>query len=54
MASWRLKAPDRGVSLRETLIGAGLETHFADLLADMPHRVMQVEPRRPFANRRAS
>ena len=48
MASRRLKAPDRGVSLRETLIGAGLETHFADLLADMPHRVMQVEPRRPF------
>jgi CRP-like cAMP-binding protein len=48
MASRRLKAPDRGVSLRETLIGAGLETHFADLLADMPHRVTQVEPRRPF------
>src|SRR5512138_1809256 len=47
MASRRLK-PDRGVSLRETLIAAGLETYLADLLADMPHRVVQVEPRRPF------
>ena len=47
MASRRLK-PDRGVSLRETLIAAGLETYLADLLAEMPHRVVQVEPRRPF------
>ena len=48
MASRRLKTPDRGVSLRETLISAGLEPYLADLLADMPHRVVQVEPRRPF------
>jgi CRP-like cAMP-binding protein len=48
MASRRLKSPDRGVSLRETLIAAGLETYLADLLAEMPNRVMQVEPRRPF------
>src|SRR4029079_1418174 len=48
MASRRLKTTDRGVSLRETLISAGLETYLADLLADMPHRVVQVEPRRPF------
>ena len=48
MASRRLKSPDRGVSLRETLIAAGLETYLADLLADMPNRVVQVEPRRPF------
>jgi CRP-like cAMP-binding protein len=34
--------------LRETLISAGLEPQFADLLGDMPHRVVQVEPRRPF------
>ena len=48
MASRRSKSPARGVSLRDTLVSAGLETHLADLLADMPHRVVQVEPRRPF------
>jgi CRP-like cAMP-binding protein len=36
------------VPLRETLISAGLEPHLADLLDEMPHRVVQVEPRRPF------
>jgi CRP-like cAMP-binding protein len=36
------------VSLREKLIDAGLEPHLADLLADMPHRTVQVDPRRPF------
>src|SRR5436190_5149935 len=48
MASRRDKTPPRGVSLRETLIAAGLETYLADMLADMPHKVVQVEPRRPF------
>ena len=48
MASRRDKTPPRGVSLRETLISAGLETYLADMLADMPHKVVQVEPRRPF------
>src|SRR3954464_57599 len=48
MASRRDKTPPRGVSLRETLISAGLETYLADMLAEMPHRVVQVEPRRPF------
>src|SRR3954454_7280791 len=48
MASRRSKSPTLGVSLRETLISAGLEPHLADLLAQMPHRVVQVEPRRPF------
>src|SRR3954453_5726034 len=48
MASRRDKTPPRGVSLRETLIAAGLETYLADMLADMPHSVVQVEPRRPF------
>src|SRR4051794_1262340 len=48
MASRRSKSPARGVSLRDTLMSAGLETRLADLLADMPHKVVQVEPRRPF------
>jgi CRP-like cAMP-binding protein len=48
MASRRSKSPPRGVSLRETLISAGLETYLADMLAEMPHKVVQVEPRRPF------
>jgi CRP-like cAMP-binding protein len=37
-----------GVSLRETLISAGLPADKADLLAQIPHRAIQVEPRRPF------
>jgi len=48
MASRRFQSPDRGISLRDTLIAAGLETYLADLLADMPQKVVQVEPRRPF------
>ncbi|HET8750457.1 MAG TPA: Crp/Fnr family transcriptional regulator [Sphingomicrobium sp.] len=48
MPTRRFKAPPKGVSLRETLIFAGLEPHLADLLHQMPHRVVQVEPRRPF------
>src|SRR3954469_392274 len=48
MASRRLKSPARGVSLREPLISAGLAPYLAGLLADMPHKVVQVEPRRPF------
>lgn len=48
MASRRLKSATQTVSLRETLISAGLEPHLADLLNEMPHRVVQVEPRRPF------
>jgi CRP-like cAMP-binding protein len=47
MAS-RRAASTPGVSLRETLISAGLPAEQADLLAQMPHRVVQVEPRRPF------
>jgi len=38
----------RAVTLRETLISAGLHPHFADLLSEMPHRIVQVEPRRAF------
>jgi CRP-like cAMP-binding protein len=48
MASRRSKTPAPGVSLRDTLIDAGLEPSLADLLAKIPHRVVQVEPRRPF------
>lgn len=48
MASRRAKAPTEAVSLRETLIGAGLEPHLADLLDKMPHRVVQIDARRPF------
>ena len=48
MASRRVKSPTESVSLRETLVSAGLEPHLADLLDKMPHRVVQVEPRRPF------
>src|SRR4029079_9891072 len=48
MASRRMKSPDRGVSLREQLISAGLEPYLADLLTDMPHQIVHVEPRRPF------
>jgi CRP-like cAMP-binding protein len=35
-------------SLKETLIGAGLEPQLAQLLEDIPHRVVTVDPRRPF------
>ena len=48
MASRRVKSPTESVSLRETLVSAGLEPNLADLLDKMPHRVVQVEPRRPF------
>jgi CRP-like cAMP-binding protein len=48
MASRRLKSAPQAVPLRETLISAGLETHLADLLDAMPHRLVHVEPRRPF------
>lgn len=48
MASRRAKSPGHGVSLRETLVSAGLQPRLADLLDAMPHRVVQVEPRRPF------
>lgn len=47
MAS-RRSSPTPSVSLRETLIAAGLPADQSDLLAHMPHRVVQVEPRRPF------
>jgi CRP-like cAMP-binding protein len=48
MANRRSRSPVPGVSLRETLIAAGLPAAQADLLADMPHKSVTVEPRRPF------
>lgn len=48
MASRRARSPTEIVSLRETLISAGLEPRLAEELDEMPHRVVQVEPRRPF------
>src|SRR5437868_14512232 len=48
MASRRTPSPAPGVSLRETLVSAGLEPRLATLLAEMPHRIIQVDPRRPF------
>src|SRR6476659_8937579 len=48
MASRRMKSPGQFASLRETLISAGLEPRLADVLDAIPHRVVQVEPRRPF------
>ena len=36
------------VSLKETLIAAGLHADLAQLLEDMPNRLLQVDPKRPF------
>jgi CRP-like cAMP-binding protein len=54
MASRRSKTPAPGVSLRDTLIDAGLEPSLAEKLANIPHRVVQVEPRRPFREQGAA
>ncbi|HEX5238232.1 MAG TPA: Crp/Fnr family transcriptional regulator [Sphingomicrobium sp.] len=48
MASRRTKAPTSDVSLEETLMSAGLAPHLVELLSQIPHRTVQVEPRRPF------
>ena len=48
-ASRRSKAAAApAVSLAETLISAGLDPRLAAMLEAMPHRVVQVDPRRPF------
>ena len=39
---------ESGVSLGETLIAAGLKPALAAALERIPHKVVQVEPRRPF------
>src|SRR6476619_1878916 len=48
MANRRSRMPTPGVSLRDTLVSAGLAAQLADLLANMPHKSVQVDPRRPF------
>ena len=48
MTSRRLKPSNQTVSLRETLVAAGLEPHLAELLENMPHRTIEIDPRRPF------
>ena len=42
------KLPGAGVSLADTLIAAGLEPKYAEILDAMPHKTVVVEPRRPF------
>lgn len=48
MASRRLQSTTRGVSLRETLLSAGLAEPLADLLANIPSKTLYADPRRPF------
>ena len=48
MASRRSKTPAPGVSLRDTLVSAGLDPSLADQLQKMPNKIVQVDPRRPF------
>ena len=45
----RARVPEEsGVSVRDRLIQAGLNPQFADLFLNMQHKVIHVEPRRPF------
>src|SRR5688572_30045539 len=45
----RARVPeDSGVTVRDRLIEAGLDPEYADLFLNMPHKVVHVEPRRPF------
>lgn len=48
MASRRPKSARQGGTLREALVSAGIEPRLADLLVEMSHRLVQVQPRRPF------
>ena len=49
MATRRARSPaETGLSLSEKLIEAGLEPRLADVLVEMPHKIVHVEPRRPF------
>jgi CRP-like cAMP-binding protein len=45
----RARSPaETGVDLRDTLARAGLAPKFVDLFVQMPHKVVHIEPRRPF------
>jgi CRP-like cAMP-binding protein len=48
MVSRRSRTPAPGVSLRETLLAAGLDSSLADKLSAMPSKLVPVDPRRPF------
>ena len=49
MTTRRARSPaDAGVTLRDRLIQAGLEPKNADRLVEIPHKIVHVEPRRPF------
>lgn len=48
MTSRRTRSQSESVSLHETWVSAGLEPFLAELLEQMPHRTIQVDPRRPF------
>jgi CRP-like cAMP-binding protein len=45
----RARVPEESaVTVRDRLVQAGLDAEYADLFANMPHKVVHVEPRRPF------
>lgn len=45
----RARIPEEsGVTVRDRLVEAGLDPRLADLFLNMPHKVVHVEPRRPF------
>src|SRR5262245_52399411 len=45
----RARSPaETGVSLRDTSLKAGLAPNYVELFVEMPHKVVNVEPRRPF------
>jgi len=48
MTTRRTRSHNDGVSLGETLVSAGLDPSLAELLEQMPHRTIEVDPRRPF------
>ena len=48
MQASRRSATAPAVSLADTLTAAGLERRLASLLENMPHKLVEVDPRRPF------
>ena len=45
----RARVPEESATtVRDRLVQAGLEPEYADLFLNMPHKVVHVEPRRPF------
>ena len=48
MQASRRSAAAPAVSLSDTLTGAGLDRGLATLLERMPHKIVEVDPRRPF------